>query len=204
MALSNLIVGPTVNADGSAPLQRAGRTGETMVSDTHAHFAEAAARGNAFIGADLGGTPVTTQAGLSATTPALTLYNPVGSGKNLIVMNVNISVTAAPAANCNFWLAYNLATAAAPSSVTAATVTPAVLGNTNTGVAGCYRVATLPAAPLMIETIGTIPAATTVSGFVLDKNIDGRIVVGPGVALSIQTGSAAAIVAAITWEEIPL
>jgi hypothetical protein len=197
-------VGPSLNADGANPDVRSLRSGEIGVADVHAKYQEAVVRGNVFIGADLGGTPVTTQAGLSATTPALTLYNPVGSGKNLVLLSTTVDITSAPAAACGIMLAYNLASAAAPTMTTLATVTNALLGNTSLGVASCARVSTLAAAPLAIRNIGGTTGAAAIGGVQLIDHIDGEIVVGPGVAVSIQATSAAAIIASMTWEEVPI
>jgi hypothetical protein len=197
-------VGPSVNQDGSNPDTRSGRSGELMVGDAHAKYQEAVFRGNVFLGSDLGGTAVTTQAGLSATTPALTLYNPIGSGKNLVLLSATADFTAAPAAACGLMLAYNLASAAAPTMTTAATVTNALLGNTSVGVASCARVSTLAAAPLFLRAMGGTTGAAAIGGVQIIDHIDGEIIVGPGVAVSIQATSAGAIIASITWEEVSI
>lgn len=202
MAINQNQVGPLVVQNGSTVNQRGGRTGETVVGDAHGHFQEAVLAGNVFIGANLLGTAVTTQAGLSATTPALTLYNPVGSGKNLVLWKVGIGVNAAPAAAVIFSVAYNLASAAAPTLTTLGTVTNAILGSTALPTGQCARVATLAAAPLHLITLGGCTGAAAISGAQFIYNLDGQIVVGPGVAISVQTSSAAAIVADMIWEEV--
>ncbi len=156
-----------------------------------------------FTGANLGGTPVTTQAGLSATTPALTLYNPVGSGVNLVLLNVSVNVTTAPAAVAGLMLAFNALNATPPATTTTATVTNAIIGFTGTPKGQCFRIATLAAAPVAFNFIGSVGAASTALT-TLFTNIDGLVIIPPGVAISIQSTSAIAITANYTWKEISL
>jgi hypothetical protein len=155
-----------------------------------------------FIGANLGGTPVTTQAGLSATTPALTLYNPVGSGVNLVLLTVTVDITTAPAAAAGLMLAYNLLNATAPATTTDATMISAIIGSTTAPKGRCYRIATLAAAPLAFRFIGGTTGAAAIGGVQLIDNVDGAVIIPPGVAISIQGTSAAAILASYVWKEV--
>lgn len=196
--------GPVVAADGSIGPARGGKSGEMSVADAHGRYQEAVYRGNVFIGANLGGTSVTTQAGLSATTPALTLYNPIGSGKLGVLLEVTVDITAAPAAAAGLMLAANAPNVAAPTVTTAATQQNARLDSLAQPTLSAYRIATLPAAPLAIRFIGGTTGAAAIGGVQLIDHVDGAVIVGPGVALSIQATSAAAIIASFTWEEIPI
>ncbi len=66
----------------------------------------------------------------------------------------------------------------------------------------CYRVATLSAAPIAIrQSFGTTGAAA-IGGMSFHDQIDGAIVVPPGVAISVQTSSAASVCCAFCWEEV--
>ncbi|MEK6861618.1 MAG: hypothetical protein AABY07_06625, partial [Nanoarchaeota archaeon] len=144
------------------------------------------------------------QAGLSATTPALALHNPVGSGVYLSLLTVTIDITASPAAAAGLMLAYNLKSAAAPTATTLAQVTNAILDLGKLPIGQCYRISTLAAAPLAIRYLGGSIGASAISGIQLIDNIDGSIIISPGVVGSIQTTSAASIIASFTWEEISL
>lgn len=183
---------------------RSDRTGALVSTQGSPKFQEAVLQGNVFIGANLGGAPVTTQAGLSATTPALTLYNPKGSGKRLVLWTVTVDITSSPAAASGLMLAWNLASAEAPSSTTDATITSAILGPLVKPVGQCYRVATLPAAPVAFRFLGGTTGASAISGVQLIDHIDGEVILDQGVAISIQATAAAAILASFTWSEIPL
>lgn len=177
--------------------------GNLIVKQLTAKYEESVLGGTVFIGANLGGTPVTTQAGLSATTPALTLYNPVGSGVDLVLMTVTVDITSSPAAATGLMLAYNALNATPPASTTDATMTSAIIGRTASPNGRCYRISTLAAAPIAFRFIGGTTGASAISGFRIVDNIDGEIIIPEGVAISIQATTAVAILASFTWKEIP-
>lgn len=197
-------VGPSYNADGSSAPIRQAKTAELVVQQAHGELYEATSRQRVYIGANPAGTAVTTQVGLSATTPALTLYNPANSGTLLVILTCTINFTASPAAAAGLILAINAPSAAAPTSTTTATIQNAYTSNSNSGIGQCYRIATLAAAPLAIRYIGgTVGASSTGTSQLID-NINGGIIIGPGVALSIQSTSTASIIASFTWEEVTI
>jgi hypothetical protein len=161
---------------------------------------------------------VTPAVGLSATTPALTLYNPINSTVNLVLWALEVAPTTAQAALTAVMLAYNgvnLAGAAtAPASVTNANITNAVLALGTSGSATavttqgaqgqCYRVATLSAAPIAFRYSMVLGYSSAVGTYlaVCRDPIDGAIVIPPGVAISVQAAAATPIVASFVWEEI--
>lgn len=196
-----LQTGRRPGSTGKIP-QRCGKDGNQIIQDGHAHYYQAVYDGNVYIGSNPLGTPVTTQAGLSATTPALTLYNPVASGVNLVLWKFSAVANAAPAAATSVALAFNLATAAAPTSTTNANITNALVGNANTGKGQCYRIATLAAAPVAIDYFAFVSAASLVAYGSGQFFLDGSIVLIPGVAVSIQTTTALSVLASFSWEEV--
>lgn len=161
--------------------------------------------GNVYTCSNPAGTSVTTQAGLSATTPALTLHNVSTSTVVLEILDVGIDMTAAPAAAAGFMLALST-NVSAGSNVAAPTygITQNVFTNTlSTGTAMCYRIVTLPGAPFAIRYLGGTTGAAAISGLQLLDPTGGKVMVAPGTAISIQSTSAAAIISHITYEEIP-
>src|SRR3990167_7493306 len=182
-------VGQQILSNGSESDLRMSKNGSLVVMQGGGKYNESVVAGSVYIGANLGGTPVTTQAGLSATTPALTLYNPVGSGVNLILMSVTVDITTSPAAAAGLMLAYNLASAAAPATTTLANVTNALIGTSKQPAGQCYRIATLATAPLACRFIGGTTGAAAISGVQLVDRVEGEIIIGPGVAVSIQSTS---------------
>ena len=165
--------GAALLGPGASNPLRGDLTSALVVQDAHARFQEAVLAGNVFIGANLAGTAVTTQAGLSATTPALTLYNPPGSTVNLVLWSFGGAIQASPAAAATVMLAMNLPALAGvttgPVTVTNALITNANIGLGLTGTSTvttlasgnqgqCYRVCTLSAAPLAVHAALAPPA----------------------------------------------
>ncbi len=158
--------------------------------------------GQVYTGANPLGTPVTTQAGLSATTPALTLHNPAGSGVNLVLIDAEVAFAAAPAALCNVCLAYD---PSVPTALTPANVLNNSIGNANAPLGKCSRIATLGAAPVAFELLGTVLAAAAVGQVPpLKLESNGKHVIQPGQNISVQTSSAASVLAKFTWKEVPI
>lgn len=202
MYAEGLVTGQRPGSTGKLP-ERMSPDGHTVTMDAHARYQQAVYDGNVFIGSDLGGTPVTTQAGLSATTPALTIYNPVGSGKMGVLWEVGYIFAAAPAAAAGIMLAYNLLNATPPTLTTLANVINARF----TGISPtlqCARVATLSAAPLALVYLGGTTGAAAIGGFPGIYECAGGILIPPGLCLSVQTTSAASLNAHFKWEEINL
>ena|SRR3990167_11382854 len=194
-------VGKIKYSEGSNADLRFGRKGEILSSQMNSKYGQMVLDGECFIGSNALGTPVTTQAGLSATTPALTLYNPATSGVNLVLLKVNISVNAAPAAATVLALAYNAVDTVGPTSTTAANVVSSIVGSQSTPLGKCSRIATLTAAPTAIKYLGGILAAASTNQVNLVENIDGEIILAPGTAISIQSTTAVSILASFTWQE---
>lgn len=153
-------------------------------------------------------TGITTQAGLSATTPALTLANPSGSGKNMLLWFAGVTFTVVFGAAAVVFLAAG--TNPAASAVTG-TLTTAhrnlKLGGASPTIIPLLA-ATLPAAPVAIDILGagltgaitTIPQLQT-----LKRWYNGAIVITPGTNISIQTSTASGATAtfcSFIWEEV--
>jgi hypothetical protein len=190
-------------SSGAASRPGMSRRGQFGVSDA---FREAVEFGRCFaICAQAG---VTTQAGLSATTPALTLYNAAGSGKLGVLHYVGAAMAVANAAAAAVWVAANTNVAAAAVTGTATTA------HRNLKLGGAaptlqpLLAATLPAAPVGIALIGMglTGAITTVPSMVpMGRWFDGGLVLAPGTAISVQTSTASGASGLWTeyiWEEI--
>ena len=208
MDTRNLIVGTQSLYDGNLITQRGDAQGNGCVSFGNGYYYEAANRGKLFTIANQAG--VTSQAGLSATTPVLTLYNPAGSGINAALVYAGATFNVAFATASAIYLAAN-------TTLTAAAVT----GTNCTGMRNCklggaapaltpLLAATLPAAPVAIDLLGvgltgaitTVPYLQTV-----EKWYNGLIILQPGSAVTIQTGvasGASGMWCSFIWEEITI
>lgn len=166
--------------------------GNLLVNNFSAIYQEAVNTGNVYSVANQSG--ITTQAGLSATTPALTLYNPLGSGVKGVLIYAGCVNTVAFAAASVIWLGANTNLSAAAVTGTLTTAHR----NNNLGSASGNKIqallaATLPAAPVAISTLGvgltgaitTVPVAST-----LGRWYNGSIIIDEGAALSFQTSTA--------------
>lgn len=148
---------------------------------------------------------VATSVDLSTTQTGFTLTNPSGSGKSLVVLQISIAQSVAPAAAGIFVAAANVnPVAAAVTQGTPLTVRKANLGVSGSGVGLAASATTLPAAPVVVRPIGGGPLATggVNSAFILD-NVDGALVIAPGCALSINTiTTAVTAIIGMVWKEV--
>jgi hypothetical protein len=203
-----LKVGPQVAGDGSLVTGRADKQGNATTVFGHAPLAEAVLRGNVFAITAVAG--ITTQAGLSVTTPALTLYNPAGSGMNAALIYAGVAFTVVFAAVAAVWLAANTNPLAAAVTGTLTTTHRNLLLGGRNPTAIPLLAATLPAAPVAIDLLGVgITGAVNLlpTNSCLEKWYNGAIILAPGTAISIQTGAASGAsgtFCSYIWEEIPI
>ena len=169
-------------------------------------YEEAVLRGNVYAVANQSG--VTSQVGLSATTPVLTLANPVGSGVNCVLWYADAVFLVVFGAAAAVWLAHGR------FSNTAVTGTDIVPTNMLTGIGMRGKVlpltaATLPAAPIGAKLLGAgltgaITTAPTVP--VMGGWLDGSFIIPPGCNVSVQTSTASGTSAQLNsfiYEERP-
>jgi len=205
--LSEIRTGAITSADGGVNPARGDKTGATVVTQGHARLQEAVLQGTTYAVANQVG--VTSQAGISATTPVLTLYNPLGSGKNLVIWYAGavFTVAFATAGAIFVCVGTDVQTAAVTGTLTT-THRNLKLGTTASPTARTLLAATLPVAPVAVAILGvgltgainTVPAAPPVGRW-----FDGSLVVIPGANISIQTGvasGASGMFCEYIWEEI--
>lgn len=193
--------------DGTGLGVRLSRLGAMSAAFSQASYQAAVERGNVFGVCNQSG--ITTQAGLSATTPALTLYNPAGSGKIGVLWYAGATFTVAFTAAAVIWVAANTNVAAAAVTGTLTTAHRNLkLGATNNPGLIPLLAATLPAAPVAIATLGAglTGVITTVPQVApLGRLFDGGIELLPGTAISIQTSTASGASGTFCdyiWEEM--
>lgn len=216
MPLAQTQVGEVTPADGANPIQRAGRQGDTIVSELHGKYCEQMIRGRLFKGKSATAGIALIVAATTGNHP--TLFNPAGSGVNLSLVRLMltyVSGTNAPTAitwNSTVNAGSTFATGAPIVTATFVPASPALLGGT--GIAkGLWAptVITFVAAPAYLEATGialdTMAAASTNAPFVVSVDYDGTFGVAPGNAISLCTNAAtttALFQVTLIWEEIPL
>lgn len=205
LPLQGVVGGNSAAAAGTFPSNlRYGPTGEVVTQQLHADGYEAAVRGQMFSGSN--SAAVTTSAGFATTHTGLCLSNPIGSGKNLVLMKVKYGAIVAQAAALSFGLqtGYHAATNVVHT-------TPMVplsnLVGSPAGVGLIDSAATLPIAPtriILLDTLLTGAITTTpIGGNQYDFN--GTLVIPPGGFVATYTSAAStatSLVFGFTWEEV--
>ena len=188
---------------------RLNRLGALSTSQSQGTYQDAVDRGFVFGVCNQSG--ITTQAGLSATTPALTLFNPPSSGVNMCLWYAGATFSVAFAAASAVFVAVNTNTAAAVVTGTATTAHRNMkLGAASNPACVPLLAATLPAAPVALCLLGTglTGAITTVPSVTpLGRWFDGSVILTPNSAVSIQTSTASGASATFCeyiWEERPV
>lgn len=218
-------VGPTFGTSGTAAPFRADITGAQIVSDAHGRFTEAALRGTLF-SAGMTLTSISnvtfTTATLGATcTPVIGVWNPVNSGKNLIILQVRLQVINTAATTTgpgSFQWATSVNQSAISTGITpfsrlslsaSGSIAKGFANTALTGLSGNLVVqeaagvgGMLPNYSFVQTAAGTV--ATTPANI---DNIDGAIIVPPGgiiALLGTTTPVAVSAGSSILWEEVPV
>ena len=183
--------------------------GAAYVQPYGAPLAELVRRGNVYACASQAG--VTSQAGLSGTTPTLALYNPANSGIDVHLWYASFSVTVAFATAGAIWLGLHQTTAAAKAVSAVGTIsanTRNLYSTTSTqgGVAQACLAGTATA-PIGIHLLGSglTGAITTVPLTTLECWYNGSVILQPDSAVSHQTGVATGASGGFScfiWEEV--
>lgn len=185
-----------------------GKIGPHDVNYEFHDLVRAVARGRVYSVANQ--TGVASQAGLSATTPVLTLANPAGSGVKGRLWYASAVFLVAFAAAAAVWLAVGSNTVAA---VVTGTVTTAHrrtrLGSVDTqgNSIQAFLAATLPAAPVAVSVLGAgLTGAITLATAVppMERWYNGVFEIMPGANVSIQTSTASGALGMLCeyiWEE---
>lgn len=166
--------------------------GHLLVAQGNDAFAEAVKRGRVWAVANQAG--VTSQAGLSGTTPVLTLANPIGSNVRGKLWYASASIDVAFGTAATIYLA---AGAWHQTPVTGTLTT--AQRNLKLGAAGpisairTFLAATLPAAPVAIDILGSAGTGAITVPLILPplgRWYNGAVSIEEGTNLSIQTSAA--------------
>ena len=197
---------PATSSNGTLPA-RGGTMGDMVVSQLHGRYYEQALNGHLFY-AQTAVTGVAPGTAIS-TTGAYTLYNPIGSGYNLVVLEGMMGyVSGTIGAGVVDWVAHVNPAAAAPTG-TAIVATNALLG----GSAGVARplttstvVAGTPIRPFC--SLGASLATTAVQPWHVRDDVGGAIIVAPGCAVDLHAtaagGTSPLVVFGVLWEEVAI
>lgn len=217
MASNQLIVGAQNNQDNTNPITaRAGKQGETIVSELHGRYYEQAYRGNMFRVANA--TAQTTSAGTVASGTAFTgtgLYNPLGSGVNLALLKHEFAFLVAFAASSGLGLQVGILTTTGPTAITSIPATNALTSGSGTslsytGKAQAFSSITIASTGTLTKIIGAgltgaITTVPVVPNTVVE--MDGSLIIPPGGFVATYTSTASGTASALygfVWEEVPI
>jgi hypothetical protein len=214
----NTQVGPQTNAVGATPALRSGNAGDGIFSELNARYYENTYRGNTFF---LDSDSVTLAAANTTKTALGTakfingFYNPVGSGKNAVILTSLISVVSGTVTGP---FVYNYLTGVVSTSASTGTIRSGLLAATaNTVVipqVGVILNSAVPSATTALQQLATLggpfavvptavgsPAVNTV-----EEEVAGRIIVPPGCFFGLmQIGASTAIVqSTLSWAEVAI
>ena len=170
--------------------------------------------GNVFVGS-------TAAAGVvlpiySNTAQTFCIWNPLGSGKNIIPIRVMVGYVSTTSAASNFQIGYATglgSQVATASPITAATLVAPVNMNLGAGNSSIAKFApatiTFTTAPSLLYTLGfnqlvTTAATTSSIGWFWEHSFDGTLIIPPGAAI-VLCGAIAPLETndvSVLWEEI--
>lgn len=196
-------VGLIEAAVGTVNPLRSDKQGALVVTLGGGKYEEAVKQGNVYVASNQAAVAMT--AALATTYTGLVLANPVGSGKNAVILRLNFSLTVVASAAS----VIGLMTGAGVTGIASA-ITPRnrLMG----GVASSMIVddgATLPAAPVLEQVfaqVGTLATTGTQIGNVCDVDLDGSLIVTPGNYVAVYSFAAmtAAAINSLMWKEVPV
>lgn len=155
---------------------------------------------------------------VGATAHKYAIWNPLGSGKNIVLLTVEIGYFDTTSAAGNIGLDYQLGVGsqvASGGAITAATLVAPVngiLGGGNTSIAKfAPATITFAAATTYLMTFGfsqlvTTAATTSQIGWSWTYNFNGKLIIPPGAAIAVSGSAAPLSNLNITtyWAELPL
>lgn len=218
--------GPQIISDGASGVIRIGKSADVIVSELHGRFYEQCSRGNLYSGGIAALTSISnatfTTGTLGATcTPIIGLWNPIGSGVDMVVLQASLGITLTAATATGgapfVWAAgfssvlltlgttpYNRKTGQAAGSVGKDMAGVALTGLTPNLVAR-FGSALGGGISGNFSFVGTAVGDFTTQQAAVE-NFDGSLIVKPGGVLALlatTTPVAHSAVSGILWEEVP-
>ena len=167
-------------------------------------FLEQARLGNMFTAANQAAATVTLINTSTAT--GFILSNPWGSGKDLVLKDVNFSYTTVPTATAVVFLACSIApSATAHATVTALNVYNCKGNQVTTSNAGrAYNASTTPNLPVYSRVLGYSPTTPATTGaLTLTDKVDGQVILVPGTYAQISYITTAPVgITMMSWAEV--
>lgn len=183
-----------------------GRSGEQLISEIHGKFWTACARGALFT---FNVAAVTIPVVAATLVSVFSLYNPVGSGRLLELVDIDIStVLATTVVNTVGLYTSSPVLAAKGTFTTAGTPLSGLVGSSAAGVGVPYSAYTHSGTPTLYRIVGGWGATTETSVNQMHYDFDGKVAIMPGAIVSVATSTAAETTSGsdigMTWIETPI
>lgn len=207
MAYTQVLVNPPAqssNPDGAEIFALGGKQGDALVSELHGKHFTANYRGKLFVAT---AAAVTVPVIASNLVSVFTLWNPPASGVNMEIVETSlINVLATTVVDGTGWYFSTAALTAAGTFTTAGTTQPLNVAAGFTSAGRFYSAYTHSGTPVLVDIIGGYGAATASSA--VTKFYDGRLILPPGIAMSVAMSTNASTGSGITlsavWQESPI
>lgn len=207
-------VGPATSADGPGIPLRQERSGAVVTTELHGKYFETNFRGNLFWATMTAGVIFPAPAAVAAN--PVTLYNPLGSGRNLSLISFDMIMTIIPGTPLTGLYGLYVNNSPQAAAVTGTVLAPqsGLIGGTAAAVGKPLTTSTIPAAPTLLlpfgnKVTGEVAAVVPITGLpAYHLDIDGKIILAPGTSLTPQQTVAdttnATVICAFAWEEVPV
>ena len=207
-----LLQAPVLTLSKGLPNVPGGQFGELLDSKVSPDYYTLLKAGKMFT-ASVAGANVTAFVGGAAGTPLIGLFNPVGSGVDLVIIDVAVGIrttgTAAVTLDFNHWLAAQGGIAVTGTNTNPRNMYSAVAsGSVATAMGNVVNTAAVASALVRPSVSVGLTAVTAVTNVqILRDEIKGLIVVAPGNYYAFggsASTTAASVDAAVLWAEIPV
>lgn len=198
---------PSGQMDGTEVAARFTREGQLVVAQDSGDYADSCSRGQVFTASQ---AAITLPVNASALASKFALLNPVGSGVLLELVDADICTVLATTVVDAVGLYFSTAALSALATLTTQAQGSVVAGNLSgvSSKAQFYSALTHNGTPALAKLLGGWAAVTDAGLNDVHYEFDGRILVPPGVIVSLAMTTAAStasgITAALTWRERPL
>jgi hypothetical protein len=196
----------TAQPDGSTPPFTTGRQGEQLASEIHGKYYTANYRGKLF---EVNATTITVPVNAATLVGVFSLLNPAGSGVNMELVDTSVNQTNATTVVDQVGWYFSSATKTAASTfATAGTVNSGMVGASPANKAQFYTLTTFNGTPVLCDVIGGYGAVTNTTAGGICKIYDGRLIVPPGISISVAMSTAAGATTGLAlearWVEWPI
>lgn len=182
--------------DGSMPPFTSGRSAEQIVSKLRGSLAIANDRGHVFFAR---AAAVTLPVNANNLVSTFALYNPVGSGINMELVDADIGSVVATTVVDMVGLYYsNGNNAATATFTTAGTIQSGIVGASNTPRGQFYSALTHVGTPVLAGLLGGFGAVTSTYEGTYHYDFDGKVIIPEGTIVSFAMTTAASTASGIT------